>query len=43
MKKNETKIHITVVRCKATTEEQLQNYWVIHGLNVFLFLFIFNY
>ena len=35
-------MHITVIKCKATVtfeikikEEQLQNLWVMHGLNLF--------
>ena len=39
MKKSKAKIHITVIKCKATItteiklkEEQLQNQWIINGL-----------
>ena len=41
-KKTKTKIYKTIIRCKATVapklklkEEQLQNQWFIHGLNLF--------
>ena len=44
IKKTKTKIHITVISCKATItpetqlkEEQLQNEWVIQGLKIYIF------
>ena len=46
-KKAKTKIHITVIRYKATVtpdiklkEEQVLNYWVIDGLIFFLLLLV---